>query len=196
MSPTLRRVMLLSFALVLLLVDVITKWATVAFLKARPPVVLLPILDFRYVENRDIAFSLMEWLPDRIRPTVIVLLAGLMTIYVIFLFVRYAAEYLLLGFGLSLILSGAIGNLLDRFTRGFVVDFIHVHYGTYSWPVFNVADICVSTGIGLIAIGLFLVPDENDVPPPNAESGEEAEAAPPKDTDPRETKAPTTPKDN
>ncbi|TNE50807.1 MAG: signal peptidase II [Deltaproteobacteria bacterium] len=173
MSRTLRRVMLLSFALVLLLVDILTKWATVAFLRDRPPVVLLPVLDFRYIENRDIAFSLLEWLPDKARPIVIILLAGLMTIYVIFLFVRYAADFLLLGFGLSLILSGAIGNLLDRFTRGFVVDFIHVHYGTYSWPVFNVADICVSTGIGLIAIGLFLIPDENSTP-----KTEEAEASP------------------
>jgi len=48
--------------------------------------------------------------------------------------------------GLVLILAGALGNLGDRLFRGYVVDFIHVSH----WPVFNVADICVSVGAALL----------------------------------------------
>jgi signal peptidase II len=51
---------------------------------------------------------------------------------------------------LSLILAGALGNIYDRFFYGSVVDFLDFYYGHYHWPAFNVADIAVSVGIGLI----------------------------------------------
>ncbi len=51
---------------------------------------------------------------------------------------------------LSLILAGALGNMYDRFFYGSVVDFLDFHYGNHHWPAFNVADIAISTGIGLI----------------------------------------------
>jgi signal peptidase II len=48
--------------------------------------------------------------------------------------------------GVALVVGGALGNLVDRVVRGYVVDFIHVH----GWPVFNVADIAVAVGVGFI----------------------------------------------
>ena len=51
---------------------------------------------------------------------------------------------------LSLILAGALGNIYDRFFYGSVVDFLDFYYGHHHWPAFNVADIAVSVGIGLI----------------------------------------------
>jgi len=51
---------------------------------------------------------------------------------------------------LSLILAGALGNIYDRFFYGSVVDFLDFYYGRHHWPAFNVADIAVSVGIGLI----------------------------------------------
>ncbi|MCI0495172.1 signal peptidase II, partial [candidate division KSB1 bacterium] len=57
---------------------------------------------------------------------------------------------------LMLILSGAIGNLSERVMRGFVVDFIHLHYyDTWSWPIFNVADILITCGGILLAFRMF-----------------------------------------
>ena len=50
--------------------------------------------------------------------------------------------------GFSLVLAGALGNVIDRIDRGYVIDFIHLSY----WPIFNVADVCVV--FGLIALGL------------------------------------------
>ena len=57
--------------------------------------------------------------------------------------------------GLSLILGGATGNLMDRFFRGSVVDFIDVFAGRFHWPAFNVADSALTIGIGLIFLNLL-----------------------------------------
>jgi signal peptidase II len=53
---------------------------------------------------------------------------------------------------LTLILSGAIGNLIDRIVNGFVVDFISFHYQDFYWPIFNFADIFISIGVVLLLI--------------------------------------------
>ena len=56
----------------------------------------------------------------------------------------------------SLIIGGALGNVTDRILLGSVVDFIHVHYqDTFSWPVFNVADILITVGVGLLLLITF-----------------------------------------
>jgi signal peptidase II len=52
--------------------------------------------------------------------------------------------------GLALILGGALGNLYDRLTLGYVVDFLYFHYHQYYWPVFNVADSAISCGVALL----------------------------------------------
>ena len=57
---------------------------------------------------------------------------------------------------LSLILGGAIGNLIDRARMGRVVDFVDIGYGTIRWPAFNVADFCITVGALLLALAIFL----------------------------------------
>jgi signal peptidase II len=51
---------------------------------------------------------------------------------------------------LSLILGGAIGNLIDRLFYGYVIDFLDVYYGTYHWPAFNIADSAITIGVVLM----------------------------------------------
>jgi len=65
---------------------------------------------------------------------------------------------------LALILGGALGNLVDRIRIGEVVDFLHLSVAGFSWPIFNVADIGVSVGVGLLAIHLFRKEHPEDVP--------------------------------
>lgn len=57
-------------------------------------------------------------------------------------------------FALSLILGGAIGNLMDRMMLGYVIDFIDIYYKNYHWPIFNIADSAISIGTVIIAIHL------------------------------------------
>lgn len=60
--------------------------------------------------------------------------------------------------GLALILGGALGNLYDRILLGYVVDFIVVHYKQYYWPAFNVADMSVSVGAGVLILDMLRKP--------------------------------------
>lgn len=63
--------------------------------------------------------------------------------------------------GLALVLGGAIGNLYDRLTLGYVVDFLHFHYQTYAWPAFNVADSAICVGVVLLLLDSFTKPKTN-----------------------------------
>jgi len=60
--------------------------------------------------------------------------------------------------GLALVLGGAIGNLYDRLTLGYVVDFLHFHYQAYAWPAFNVADSAICVGVALLLLDSFTKP--------------------------------------
>ena len=68
--------------------------------------------------------------------------AGLIVYYV----VKMKTEDILLTYGMSLIMGGAVGNLIDRIRLGEVIDFLDVYVSTYHWPAFNVADSAVSAG--------------------------------------------------
>lgn len=57
--------------------------------------------------------------------------------------------------GLALVLGGAAGNLYDRSTLGYVVDFLSFHYQSYYWPAFNVADSAICVGVGLLLLDSF-----------------------------------------
>jgi signal peptidase II len=74
---------------------------------------------------------------------------------IIFLFIRIREDEKSLALSFSLVLSGAIGNLIDRLRYAEVVDFLDFHLSTYHWPAFNVADSAICIGIGLMALELL-----------------------------------------
>lgn len=62
-------------------------------------------------------------------------------------------------FGLALVLGGALGNLYDRITLGYVVDFLNFHWNEYAFPAFNVADSAISVGVALLLLDSFKRPN-------------------------------------
>ncbi len=102
-----------------------------------------------YVHNDGAAFGL----PLGGRWSFIVVTV-LVSLFILFYYVR-SERTLTARWALALILGGALGNLVDRIRIGEVVDFLHVSVAGFSWPIFNVADIGVSVGVGLLAIHLF-----------------------------------------
>jgi signal peptidase II len=130
--------------------DHVTKHVAKTQLQDQPPHdVISRVLDLRYVENTDVAFNLLRFIPLGVRrPLLMVLGAVALAALVVALARALAAPgaRIASAAGLALILSGALGNYLDRLVRGYVVDFIHVSH----WPVFNVADVAVAVGIALL----------------------------------------------
>jgi signal peptidase II len=112
----------------------------------------VPVVDLRYVENDDIAFSAFHQLGlARSRAALVGLgVAALVAIAVMAWKRRRRGEPTdrLTQVAMALFLGGALGNLVDRIVRGYVVDFIHVR----GWPVFNVADIAVVVAFGLLVV--------------------------------------------
>jgi signal peptidase II len=126
-----------------------SKYVAKGGLEHRPPHTLVRgIFDLDYTENRDTGFGLLRSVvPERIRTpalTSVQLLSGMA--FLILGLRRNARRSTRLC--LLLISAGAIGNGLDRLARGYVVDFLHLHY----WPVFNLADIYITVGAVLLVL--------------------------------------------
>lgn len=111
-------------------------------------VVLIPEhLDFSYVENPAGAWGLLADVDDDVRRTVFFVLSLVAIGVVIALLVRPPSEHPVPLVALGGILGGAIGNVVDRLTTHYVVDFIHMYWGDYHWPRYNIADIGITVGV-------------------------------------------------
>jgi signal peptidase II len=81
-------------------------------------------------------------------------ITAIAVIVITYLIIKHHAEKLFCG-GLALVLGGAIGNLYDRLTLGYVVDFLYFHIDDLYWPAFNVADSAICIGVGLLLMDSF-----------------------------------------
>ncbi len=142
--------------------DLQTKRFAEETLKNNPPIsVISGYLDLRYTENEALSFSMLESLPTKIRRPLLTALQMLSTVAVALLLIAARKKSFATLLPMLLILGGAVGNAWDRLHSGYVVDFIHFHIGTvFSWPVFNVADILIAVGIGLLMLQTFILKQE------------------------------------
>ena len=113
-----------------------------------------------YVRNTGVAFGLFSSVSSPAKSLLLSVFTAFAAIVVITYSVRSSARNRLLQVALALILGGALGNLYDRLSYGYVVDFLEFYVGTYHWPSFNVADSAISIGVGLLALEII----RNEVP--------------------------------
>lgn len=129
----------------LLVLDRWTKvWASGA-LQALGTIPLIPFFDLTYVENTGAAFGMGRGANKLLTVVSIGLVIGLQVLRR-----RWPKNDPWLQWGALLVTTGAVGNLYDRIAFGYVVDFLHIHH----WPVFNVADSCISIGAVMLAWGM------------------------------------------
>lgn len=143
----------LSFFVVIF--DQVTKALVVSAIKGKETVALLPILDIVYLENRGAAFSMLHDAGGWQRWFFIALALVVSVVLMIWMRRIRTPEQTILAVGLSLVLGGALGNVIDRVWHGFVVDFIYFHWGTWAFPAFNIADTAISIGAGCLLIDAF-----------------------------------------
>jgi signal peptidase II len=116
--------------------------------------------DLTYTLNPGAAFSMFINAPGWFRSVLLIGLSSIAVVVLLILLLRIH-EVAMNSIALALILAGAIGNLIDRLSRGLVVDFIHVHYYSHSYPIFNVADSAITIGVTLIiAHSIFFADQE------------------------------------
>jgi signal peptidase II len=144
---------LLVLVLALIGCDHATKAVAQAELSRSGPMALVPgVLELRYVENEDTAFSLTRNLSSRVKAPLLALGSALGLLGVGVLIRR---KYPQAGSGervaLAFLAAGAIANVVDRLRRGYVVDFIYLHH----WPVFNVADVLIVLGVGWMLVEVY-----------------------------------------
>lgn len=125
-------------------------------LQTEPVVLIEDFFEFRYTENCGAAFSMLVSAPKAVRLSIFFVAGIVITIVLLRLWWR-ASGGALFFWAVPLIVSGAAGNLADRVRHGFVVDFIHVYRpDVFDYPTFNVADITISIGIGLLILDSLL----------------------------------------
>jgi signal peptidase II len=116
------------------------------------------LLSLTYVRNRGAAFGFLNEadLPYQSALFAVVSLGALVAIAAYSL--HLPARHRLAQAALSLVLGGAIGNLIDRARLGYVIDFVDVYWRSHHWPAFNVADSAISTGIVLLLADMLRTP--------------------------------------
>ena len=136
------------WSLILILLDQWTKHLAASHLKGQPPVVLIDgVFELLYSENRGAAFSILQG-----KQGFLFLITLAVLVFVGYALVKMPVNrrYLPLTVCLNLLFAGAVGNMIDRVANGFVVDFLY--FSLIDFPIFNVADIYVTTAAALFLI--------------------------------------------
>jgi len=148
---------LLIFCFGILLPDQWTKYVIVQKFRLYQGVeVIHGFFNIIHVRNTGGAFGIFGGEKGGIGSILFVVVSLIAIGAIVFLFVKTKENEKTLTLSFSLILSGAMGNLIDRLRYGEVVDFLDFHLSAYHWPAFNVADSAICIGIGLMALELLI----------------------------------------
>ncbi len=136
-----------------LLLDQVTKWIAQSTLNDGERTTFLPLLDLTYEQNTGIAFSFLRGVDS----SVLLGLVVLITLVVLIIWQRSQEGGKIAAVGYGLIIGGAVGNIVDRVTHGYVVDFLILHWGDRDLFIFNLADFALTLG-PLLLIYAYLRP--------------------------------------
>lgn len=147
----------LILALVYVIFDQLTKWLVVSSIPYASSIIICDYLNIVHVTNTGVAFSMFQGVN-----AIFTVLTASVVIGVLIYVLKYKHELTKLQMhAMILVVSGGIGNLIDRIFRGAVIDFIDVGYkNIYRWPSFNFADSCVCVGVTIFIISMFFQKDK------------------------------------
>ncbi|MEI6896198.1 MAG: signal peptidase II [Psychromonas sp.] len=144
----------------LVILDQVTKYWTVQALELYESYEILSFFNFTYARNYGAAFSFLGdaggW-----QKYLFTTIAFAISAFLLYSLKQNSVNKRWENVAFSLVLSGAIGNVIDRLMFGYVVDFLDFDLGFYRWPTFNVADIAIFIGAAMIILGAIIYPDKN-----------------------------------
>ena len=136
--------------LILVSLDLFSKYLVFNYIDLYKFIQITPFLDITHIHNFGISFGLFS----NTIPTLYLIIIALLVVFFIIYLLLNAKDYLEY-WGLFIIICGAIGNIIDRFVNGYVIDFIYFHINQYYWPAFNFADIYISVGIIMLLLNML-----------------------------------------
>jgi signal peptidase II len=143
-------------AFVLIVADQASKAAIRASIPLYDTVEVVPgFLNLTHVLNTGAAFGFLDGMDFAYKAVVVALLATGALAAIVFYAMTLGSETRTSRLALTLVVAGALGNLIDRFVAGAVVDFVDVYWGTWHFWAFNVADSCISIGAVLLILDMF-----------------------------------------
>ena len=149
MSPQGKRLILVSSAVVL--ADQVTKYLIMKSLALHQAIEVIPgLFNIVHVLNPGGAFGFFATQSLGVRRFVFLFMSAIVAAFVVWMYHKAAKTHIFLSVGLAMIFGGALGNLIDRFRFGMVVDFLDIYLGSAHWPAFNVADSAISVGMAVL----------------------------------------------
>ena len=124
-------------------------------------IVIEKFFNITHILNPGGAFGFFASQSPEIRKFIFLFVSSVVALFVLWFYKRCAEDFIFLSYGLALIFGGAVGNLIDRFRYGKVVDFLDFYMGSAHWPAFNIADSAISIGMGILIYHIIFnkVPD-------------------------------------
>lgn len=141
-------------ALIIILDQTAKYWISQKFMLGE----IKPVTDFFSLvlfHNQGAAFSFLNS-AGKFAVWIFAVIAAIVSLLIIIWLAKLPAGNKWQACALSLILGGALGNLVDRIAHGYVIDFLFFHYKQFSWPAFNVADSAITIGAFILVVGLFI----------------------------------------
>ena len=152
MSVEYKNVYWLWLSAAVILIDQVTKQLVVRNFEHYDVLPLIPHFNLIRLHNTGAAFSMLSNAP----PLFFVALGVAVSVGILVWMRRHPQTERLMAVGLALILGGALGNVMDRVGRGYVVDFIDFYWGNWHFAAFNVADMAISVGAGVLMLDALL----------------------------------------
>jgi signal peptidase II len=153
-----------GIAIIAIALDQLTKWLASTHLVMHEQNPVMPSFNLTLMHNYGAAFSFLSnaggW-----QRWFFTIIAVVISIVLIVWITRLKANEKWLGVSLSLVLGGAIGNLIDRVAYGYVIDFIQWYYDRFYWPAFNIADSAIFVGAAMLLISSFFAEEETPAKP-------------------------------
>lgn len=140
---------LIIITVLCLIIDLVTKLLVSNYLQNQTITIIPNFFSLTFVKNLGAAFSILQG------RTIILVMVAIFTLGYLFFMIKKNKLNKLEVFGYGLFLAGILGNLIDRICYGYVIDFLHFYIGNNSFPVFNVADICITVGAGLLLLNII-----------------------------------------
>ena len=152
------RFLLFTVATIVLLDQVTKIWIHKTMTLHQSIPVIPDFFSLTYIRNAGAAFGLFSGNVGSLRTAAFTAISLIALAVLGYFYSKTPHEDRILRLALSMVTGGAIGNLIDRLRIGEVIDFLDFYIRSYHWPAFNVADSCISIGVGLLILHAFVTP--------------------------------------